>query len=59
MEQTKTSIDIRLILEQLNIPIEKYEQWNRANAAVNQDAPSISYPDAWNSAELMLRRQEA
>ncbi|MCR8631365.1 hypothetical protein [Paenibacillus radicis (ex Xue et al. 2023)] len=59
MERTKTSLDIRLILKQLNIPIEKYEQWNRMDHTSKTEPLSLQYPDAWNSTEPSLRRQKA
>ncbi|NOU96480.1 hypothetical protein GC093_25155 [Paenibacillus sp. LMG 31456] len=59
MERTKTSLDIRLILKQLNIPIEKYEQWNHMDNNSKSEPLPLQYPDAWNSAESTLRRQKA
>jgi hypothetical protein len=59
MERAKTSLDIRLILKQLNIPMEKYEQWNSADCDELVEPRPVSYPDAWNSTEPPLRRHKA
>jgi hypothetical protein len=44
MEEQKRNVDIRVILEQLNIPMEKFEQWNsRERAEKNRSIRSKAW----------------
>ncbi|MDF2959437.1 MAG: hypothetical protein K0S39_1172 [Paenibacillus sp.] len=59
MERKKKSLDIRLILKELNIPIEKYEEWMQIQQHTDTGPLSQQYLETWKSADSALRRQKA
>jgi hypothetical protein len=57
MEEQKRNVDIRVVLEQLNIPMEKFEQWNsREKAEKNRGIRSKAWVIASRKSLLSMEK---